>query len=166
MEDKIKGEESLLYIKKNGKWLPAACIISCPFSEDSETIKTTTRDSGGWETERPTLQSYTLSPTGLIVKDDPDSGNNIVSYRELRNFKRNRTLIEWKIITLAGWYVDSGKAHITSISFTDEPGAFMTFSATLKGYGAPVEGTEKIYILSTEDHQVLGDKDYTVIKTE
>lgn len=161
----IKGEENL-FILKNGNWVPAACLTASPISENSETIKTTTRDNAGWNTDYPTNQSYTISLSGVMVKDDPDSGNNIISYRELRSYKRNRTLIEWMRKTLSGWYVDSGKAHITEISDSDAAGEWITFNATLLGYGRPEESTDKLYLLSTNENEILIDNKNQVIKTK
>ncbi|MEF9476801.1 hypothetical protein OWR28_02665 [Chryseobacterium sp. 1B4] len=145
--------------------MPAACLTASPISENSETIKTTTRDNAGWNTDYPTNQSYTIALSGVMIKDDADSGNNVVSYRELRSYKRNRTLIEWMRKTLSGWYVDSGKAHITDISDSDSAGELITFTATLLGYGKPEEGTDKVYLLGDNDGEILGDNDNTVIKT-
>ncbi|MHA7823695.1 phage tail tube protein [Chryseobacterium arthrosphaerae] len=162
----IKGEKNLFYIKKNGSWVPAACLTASPISENSETIKTTTRDNAGWNTDYPTNQSYTISLSGVMVKDDPDSGNNVISYRELRSYKRNRTLIEWMRKTLSGWYVDSGKAHVTEISDSDTAGEWITFSATLLGYGKPEENNERIHVLGEGENTLTGDINNTIIKTE
>ncbi|WP_185269271.1 phage tail tube protein [Chryseobacterium indologenes] len=161
----IKGEENLFYIKKNNNWVPAACLTSSPISEESETIKTTTRDNAGWSTDYPTNQTYTIQLSGMMIKDDLDSGNNVVSYRELRSYKRNRTLIEWMRKTLSGYYVDSGKAHITSISDNDAVGEFISFNATLLGFGKPEESNERIHVLGIDDNTLVGDKNYTIIKT-
>ncbi|KPE49771.1 phage tail tube protein [Chryseobacterium indologenes] len=163
--DQIRGEENLFYIKKNNTWVPVACLISSPVSEESETIKTTTRDNAGWNTNLPTNQSYSIELNGIMIKDDLDSGNNIISYRELRSYKRNRVLIEWMRKTLSGWYVDSGRAHITAISDSDTAGEFISFNATLLGYGKPEESTDKVYLLGDNDGEILGDDDNTVIKT-
>jgi hypothetical protein len=162
----IKGEENLFYIKKNGNWVLAACLTASPISESSETIKTTTRDNAGWNTDYPTNQSYTIQLSGLMLKDDPDSGNTVISYREMRSYKRNRALIEWMRKTLNGWYVDSGKAHITEISDSDTAGEEITFNATLLGYGKPEESTDKVYLLGTEDNELLTDEINQVIKTD
>lgn len=162
----IKGEENLFYIKKNNNWVPAACLTASPLSENSETIKTTTRDNAGWNTDYPTNQSYTIQLSGLMIKDDIDSGNNVISYREMRSYKRNRTLIEWMRKTLSGWYVDSGRAHITEISDSDTAGEFITFNATLLGYGKPEESTDKVYLLGTENNELLTDEINQVIKTD
>ncbi|GEM_PF-3855668 len=162
----IKGEENLFYIKKNNTWVPAACLTSSPISEESETIKTTTRDNAGWSTDYPTNQTYTIQLSGMMIKDDLDSGNNVVSYRELRSYKRNRTLIEWMRKTISGYYVDSGKAHITSISDNDAAGEFISFNATLLGFGKPEESSERLYILGTNENEILTDNLNQVIKTE
>lgn len=165
--DLIRSEESLFYIKKNNNWVPVGCLTANPISEETETIKTTTRDNNGWASDFPTLQSYTIELAGMVVKDDADSGNNIISYRELRGYKRNRTLIEWRRVTLSGWYVDSGKAHIISIADSDEVENFISFSASLKGFGKPEESTEKVYLLGgNSSNEILGDDLKTVIKTE
>ena len=164
--EQIKGEENLFYIKKNNTWVPVACLTASPINENSETIKTTTRDNAGWNTDYITNQSYSIELSGMMIKDDVDSGNNIISYRELRSYKRNRVLIEWMRKTLSGWYVDSGKAHITTISDTDTAGEFISFSATLLGFGKPEESTDKIYLLGEQKDTIYGDENNTVIKTE
>lgn len=166
MMEHVKGEENLFYIKKNNTWLPVACLIASPINEQSETIKTTTRDNTGWATDYPTNQTYSIELSGMMIKDDIDSGNNIISYRELRSYKRNRVLIEWMRKTLSGWYVDSGMAHITSISDSDSAGEFISFNATLLGFGKPEESNERIHVLGEDANTLIGDEDFTIIKTE
>lgn len=133
----IKGSESLFYIVRNGVQIPVGCLTSNPIEESSEMMETTTRDNEGWRTSVPTMQSYSIALDGYMTMDDPNSGKNIVSYRELRKIKRNKELIIWKIKTLNGLYVDSGKAYIDTISFTDQVDDFIGFSANLVGYGIP-----------------------------
>lgn len=137
--DLIRGKESMFYIKKNDVFFPVACLTSSPISEDVEMIQTTTRENEGWVTDLPTNQSYTIDLSGLMVMDDSDSDNEVLSYRELRAMKRNRDLIEWERRTRNGYYIDSGKAHIVSISDSDEADGFITFTATLRGFGKPIE---------------------------
>lgn len=153
----IKGSESLFYIKKNDVYFPVGCLTSSPLSETVDLIDTTTRDNEGWKTSLPTNQSYSIELSGLMVMDDYDSGNEILSYRELRTKKRNKELIEWKRTTLGGYYIDSGKAYITAISYSDEADGFITFSASLVGFGKPEEdfvrkglGMENILITNNE----------------
>lgn len=143
----IKGEESLFYIKKGQEWVPLACLTSNNFSESAETIETTTRQNGGWKTILPTMQSYTIAIEGFMVKDDVDSGNNLISYRELRQMKRDRVKIEWITKTLSGWYVDRGFGYITDISDSNSVESMIGFSATIQGFGQPISTTDKVYVL-------------------
>lgn len=141
--DLIKGSESLFYIKKNDVWFPVGCLTSSPLSEDVEMIDTTTRDNAGWRTSFPTIQGYTLELSGFVVMDDVDSGNMVISYRELRTYKRSKTLIEWQRKTLNGYYIDGGRAYIISIADSDEVDSMIGFTASLVGYGSPNEDSKK-----------------------
>lgn len=163
----IQGKESLFYIKKNDVYFPVGCLTSSPLSEDVEMIGTTTRENEGWRTSEPTNQGYAFELSGLMVQDDADSGNEILSYRELRSYKRNKELIEWKKTTLGGYYIDSGEAYITAISDSDEADGFITFSASLVGFGKPDESNERIYILGDNENSIYVHPDNnTVIQTE
>lgn len=165
--EKIRGKESLFYIKKNNVWFPVSCLTSSPITEDVEMIETTTRQNEGWKSSFPTNQSYSISISGLVIRDDEDSNSEILSYRELRKMKRNKELIEWKRKTLAGYYVDKGFAYITSISDNDEAEGFISFQATLQGYGSPNEDHERIYILGNSDNDIYLHKDgNTIIQTK
>lgn len=166
--DHIRGKESMFYIKKNDVFFPVGCLTSSPISEDVEMIDTTTRENEGWRTSLPTNQGYTIELSGLMVQDDEDSGNEILSYRELRAKKRNKELVEWKRETLGGYYIDSGKAYITAISDSDEADGFITFSASLVGYGRPDVSSAKIYILGDgSKKQIYTHPDEkTVIQTQ
>ena len=147
----IQGKDSLFYIKYNSVWFPVGCLTASPISEESEMIDTTTRDSGGWKTSFPTLQSYSIELSGIVIKDDEDSGNQILSYRKLRSFKRERTLIDWKLESESGYSIDYGKAYINSISQNDEVEQMVSFSASLTGFGKPEESTNKIYVLGENE---------------
>lgn len=166
--DHIRGKESMFYIKKNDVFFPVGCLTSSPISEDVEMIDTTTRENEGWRTSLPTNQGYTIELSGLMVQDDDDSGNEILSYRELRAYKRSKVLIEWKRETLGGYYIDSGKAYITAISDSDEADGFITFSASLVGYGRPDLYNRRVYILGNGDKtQIYTHPDgKTVIQTQ
>src|SRR6185503_17927941 len=115
----IKGKESLFFIEIDGVYFPVGCLTSSPISEDVQMLNTTTRENDGWVTELPTNQSYTIALDGQMVMDDEDSGSTMISYRKLRQFKRDKTLINWKRETLDGKYIDKGRAHIVSISDAD-----------------------------------------------
>lgn len=133
----IQGKDSLFYIYYNSVWFPVACLTSSPLSEDSDELPTTTRDNQGWKSSIPTLQSYNIALSGVVTFDGENQ--NVLSYRKLRSFKRNRELIQWQRRTLTNVFVDTGYAYITSISDSDEVDSEITFEATLKGYGMPTE---------------------------
>ncbi len=162
--DGIKGIENLFYIVIDGEDIPVGCLTGSPISKDVQMIETTTRENEGWITELPTNQSYTIQLDGLMVQDDEDSGNTIFSYRRLRQIKRNKELITWKRKTLNGYYIDSGKAHITNISDADTAGEFITFSATLKGFGRPEESSDITYILGNGNEIYTHPDEVTLIQ--
>lgn len=148
MEQQLKGENSIFFIKYNNIWCPIACETSNSFSESVEMINTTTRDNGGWKTELPTMQSYSISLEAVLTIDDQTANSNIISYNKIRKMKRDLTLIEWKRETWGGWYIDEGKAHIVDISDANAVGEVITFSLTLNGFGKPLESDARIRVLS------------------
>jgi predicted secreted protein len=165
----IKGIYSKFYVMKNGEYLPCACLTSSPINESVDMIGTTTRENEGWKTSEPTNHGYTIELSGLMVMDDSDSDNNVVSFRQLRAMHRNNELIEWKKETLDGYYIDSGRSYITSISDSDEADGFITFTASLTGYGKPNNETNnRIYILgNVPKTQIYTHPDeITVIQTK
>ena len=132
----IQGEESIFYIKYSNVWLPISCEVSSPISESTEMINTTTRDNQGWKTEKPTMQSYTIAVDAVEKRDD---FLNLISYRKIRQLKRDRSLIEWKRETLGFYLIDSGFGHISEISDSNAVGEEISFNFTINGFGRPRE---------------------------
>lgn len=153
-DNRILGDSSIFYVKYNGVWCPISCEISSPMSENVEMVNTTTRDNGGWRTEKPTLQSYSISVDAVLQLDDEAPNSNVLSYNKLREMKRNRELIEWKRETFGGWYIDEGKAHITDISDSNTVGEEITFSMLLSGFGMPTTDSARVEVLG-EDEETL-----------
>jgi len=150
-----KGESRILYIKVIGSYLPIACLTDNPFSETSEFIDTTTRDNKGWNTSRPTNQSYTISFNGLQLNTSVIGGNfSVVSYDTLKKLKRTKALLEWKI---EGDFpvVDYGKAYISEISEANAVEEFLTFSGTMIGFGIPLITTKGVTVLNNGDPNVV-----------
>lgn len=147
-EQQLKGENSIFFIKYNNIWCPIACETSNSFSESVEMINTTTRDNGGWKTELPTIQSYSISLEAVLTIDDQTANSNVLSYNKIRKMKRDLALIEWKRETCGGWYIDEGKAHIVDISDANAVGEVITFSLTLNGFCKPLESDARIRVLS------------------
>ena len=164
MEQQLKGEDSLFYIKYNGVWCPIACETSNSFSESVEMINTTTRDNAGWKTEIPTNQSYSISLEAVLTIDDKTANSNVLSYNKIRKMKRERTLIEWKRETFGGWYIDSGKAYIVDISDANAVGENITFSIQLNGFGKPLESTARVSVLGYNSNTLVSDNNNNLIQ--
>ena len=153
--DFYKGEDRILYLKILGNYLPIACLTENPFSETSEFIDTTTRDNKGWTTSRPTNQSYTITFSGLQLNTTNVGGNfNVASYDKLKQLKRSKTLLDWKI---EGNFptVDYGKCYISELSETNTVGEFLTFSGSLVGFGIPLITTKGTNVLNSGDPLVV-----------
>jgi hypothetical protein len=143
------GDSRILFIKVLGDFLPIACLTDNPFSENSEFLDTTTRDNQGWKTSRPLMQSYNISFSGLQVNSSVAGGDfTVASYDKLKELKRNRILLDWKI---EGDFpvVDYGKAYINDLSEATPAGEFLTFNGSLIGYGKPLTTTKDIDVLNS-----------------
>ena len=130
----INGDIELLYFKIDGIYTPIGCLTSNSFNEEVDMLNTTTRQDAGWESSRPTMQRYSISFAGLVTDDINFS--NVVSYASIRNLKRQRTLIDWKISRGNG-YDDYGQAYITNVSDSAEVESFVSFEGSMVGYGEP-----------------------------
>lgn len=153
--DFYKGQDRILYIKILGNYLPIACLQDNPFSETSEFIDTTTRDNQGWSTSRPNMQSYSISFNGIQVVTSVAGGYfNVASYDKLKQLKRSKTLLEWKI---EGSFpvVDYGKAYIQELSEASPVDEFLAFSGSLVGFGIPLTTTKGTDVLNSGDPNEL-----------
>lgn len=111
--DFINGEDRILFIKINANWLPIGCLTDNSMQESIEMIDTTTRDNAGWSTSTPLVQSYSISFSGLQLNSTVVGGNfNIASYDKLKQLKRDRILLDWKIQGVVHPVVDYGKFYI------------------------------------------------------
>lgn len=139
MSDYLKGEFDLLYLVIDGVDIPIGCSTSHGFNETSDMLDTTTTDNGGWKTSRPTNQSYTIDFEGLSVISN-EAVIDRYSYDLLVGLKRNRTLIDWKEVFDQGnkYREQTGKGYIVDISELSPVGEYLTFNATIEGYGEPV----------------------------
>lgn len=135
----INGTYRILFIKWDDDFLPIGCLTSDSFEESVDMLDTTTRDNQGWKTSTPTNQSYNISFDGVLINSNFTGGDTSkVSYDRLRVLKRNRTLIDWKIQDFLGIFKDTGKGYITNLSDSANLDEFITFSASIVGYGQPL----------------------------
>jgi hypothetical protein len=58
-----------------------------------------------------------------------------LSYDTLKQKKRDRELIEWKIEDTGLVFSDTGTGYITAIGEANEAGGLLTFNGTIQGYG-------------------------------
>jgi len=150
------GEDRVLYVKVLGSWLPVACLTGNSISENSEMLPTTTRDNNGWATSRPTMQSYTISFDGLQVNTTVAGGTfTVASYDKLKQLKRDKILLDWKIQGSIFPVVDYGKAYINDLSEASNVGEYLTFSGSMVGYGIPLTRTLGEFVLNDGDPEVI-----------
>jgi hypothetical protein len=162
----IDGTYRLLYIKWDDVYLPIGCLTSDSFNEGVEMIDTTTRDNGGWKTSRPTTQFYNLNFDGLIENTRFNGGNfNRVSLDRLRILKRSRTLIEWKLQDIDLTFIDSGSGYITELGDSSTIDEFITFSASIEGYGAPNSTSAQVFTLEDGNGTPIQDGNNNEITT-
>ena len=122
----LTGDSRILELFVDATWTPIGCLTDNGFTEDVETIGTTTRNSDTWKTELVTKQKYSISFTGIET-----DGINLVLSAKLKDIKRLRALVSWRI------NADTGSGYITSISESSPAGDLSTFNGEIVGYGSP-----------------------------
>lgn len=144
----INGLIRILYFKISGVYIPVGCLTDNSFTENASMLPTTTRDNtDGWESAKPTNQNYSISFSGLVDTDFIDTSK--VNYQRLRQLKRQRTLVEWKIDDGQSNY-DYGSAYITSLSDSAAIDEFVAFNGNMQGYGEPFNFVDNIYFTYKE----------------
>tara|TARA_B100000809_G_C15016550_1_gene486907 strand:+ start:499 stop:993 length:495 start_codon:yes stop_codon:yes gene_type:complete len=152
------GTYNILFIDFGSGFFPIGCLISNSFSEEIETIDSTTRDNAGWKTQTLTNQSYNIEFSGIVINTLFSKGDfTKISYDRLKEIKRNRQLIDWKIQDNNLQFIESGKGQITSLSSESNIDEFITFSASLQGYGSPKSTSGKLYSLQDGNTNKLQD---------
>ena len=134
----IDGTYSILYFDVGFGFFPVGNLASNSFSEDIDTIDSTTRDNGGWKTQTLTNQSYSLDFEGIVQSTPSLSGaSHKIDFYKIRELKRTKQIIDWKIEDATSYFKERGKAQMISLSNASNINEFVTFSATLQGYGSP-----------------------------
>lgn len=137
--ENYKGEERILYFKFDGVYLPIGCLSDNSFSETSEMLQTTTRETNGWTSSRPVQQSYSISFNGIQIVTAVQNGDNTkLSYDRLKEIKRSRQVIKWKLQGANFPIVDYGSCNIMSISESAVVNELLTFTGELEGFGIPL----------------------------
>lgn len=162
----INGTDKLIYIKWDDEFLPIGCLTSDSFEESTQMLPTTTRDNAGWETDVPTTQAYNFSFDGLVINTNFNGGDfTKISYDRLEVLKRNRTLIEWKSQDSDLVFVKTGYGYITNLSENAGIDDFISFSASVKGYGKPISKSEKKFYINDGNGNLIQDGNNNLITT-
>lgn len=162
--DFTKGEDRILFVRINGVFLPIGCLTDNSMEESSEFIDTTTRDNKGWNTSRPLNQSYSLSFSGLQVNTTVTGGTfSIASYDKLKELKRDRELLDWKIQGTVYPIVDYGMCYISSLSEANPVGEFITFTGAMAGFSHPKMATLALVLANGGDTTLILNTGNTVI---
>jgi hypothetical protein len=164
MSNFIKGEDRILYLSIDGNFLPVGCLNDNSFSESSEMLDTTTRESNGWVTAQAVKQSYSITFTGVQINSTPFGGDlSKISYDTLKQIKRNREKTKWKIEGSRAPSIDFGFCNITEISESTPVGELITFTGTLTGFGRAffsANGQDPVFVqFENNDLQVLQNND-------
>ena len=150
--DFTNGADRILFLKLNGNWLPVGCLTDNSMEESAEMMETTTRDNAGWSTSRPIMQSYSISFNGLQLNTTVVGGNfNVASYDKLKQLKRDKMLLDWKIEGTLFPIVDYGKGYINSLGEANAIDELMSFSGSITGFGKPLMAQRGTTILNTGD---------------
>ena len=150
------GEDRILFFKVNGQYMPVGCLTGNSFEESSEVIDTTTRDNQGWTTSVPLVQSYSFSFDGLQINTTVSGGNfGVASYDRLKQLKRDKILLDWKLQGTIYPIVDYGKCYIGSLSESANVDEFMSFSGSATGFGKPLIASLGTTVLNNGDPNVI-----------
>ena len=154
----INGTYNILFIDFGSGFFPIGMLTSNSFSEDVDTIDSTTRDNAGWKTQTLTNQSYNIEFSGIVINTLFNGGNfTKISYDRLKEIKRNRQLVDWKIQDSELQFIESGKGQIISLSSESNIDEFITFSASMQGYGKPYMSSGKLYSLEDGSGKSIQD---------
>lgn len=140
-----KGEQRILYLKINGQFLPIGCLNDNSFSETSESFESTIKGAASWKFNEILSQSYSINFNGIQILTS-FLNTNFLSYDTLKDLKRRRQLLEWKIEGDILEIVDSGFCYITELSESATVNELITFSGTLTGFGEPRIGLGNVPI--------------------
>lgn len=134
----INSTYSILYLDFGNGFLPIGCLTQTSFTENVETLETTTKENNGWKTNVLTSQGFSLSFSGLSINTLYNGGDfTKYSYDVLKTLKRNRALVDYQIKNLNTGNIESGKCQITDLSGNYNLDEFESFEGTLLGYGQP-----------------------------
>ncbi len=138
--DFILGRERILHLRESGTstWHQVAYLTSNEINESSEFIGTTVRSmTNGYRTSIPIGHQYEIAFSAIMI-DDAFLGSK-TGLKKLREFKSNRTFLEWKLEALNRNFTDYGNCYVQDLGEVADVGDFVTFSGNLRGYGPRID---------------------------
>jgi hypothetical protein len=138
----LSGNDSILFLRLQGQLVPIGCLTENSFSEETQMLPTTTRQTNGWSTARANNQNYSISFAGLQVFTVL-GGVGLLSLDRLQILKRNRTLVLWEEVR-GNNLVQRGRGYIIQLDAENPVNQDALFSGVIQGFGAPelvLEGT-------------------------
>jgi len=153
----INGTYNILYLDFGTGFFPIGLLESNGFSEEIDFLDSTTRDNAGWKTQTLTTQSYNIDFSGIVMYSI--MGGSIdttkIGYDRIQSIKRTKQLIDWKTINSKNGVFNQGKGQIISLSEENNIDEFVSFSASIKGYGATTSGDSLLGSLETQVQGLL-----------
>jgi hypothetical protein len=131
----VQGNDRILFIKRGDNFQPVGCLTTNGLDESIEFLPTTTRNSQGWETQRPTTQNYSINFEGLQVPTAFRSDTDFANFYTLTvNFLENVDFnVRFRINGNAGWFTLIRKSTTTDTDLIDElPSTYVLRGATLE----------------------------------
>lgn len=133
----VNGDIRILHIKRaGGEFKRVAHLTVNSWESSLDFISTTTRYNAGYKTQRPVSQSDAIGFSAIIFDDADVVGK--LGYKELREVKDNKELIEWKLEAFNRGFTDAGRGHISSLTETAPFGDVLSYESSIMVYGRPL----------------------------
>lgn len=142
MADEIEGKAIGLYLNEgtpeSPDWKLAVCSTTDGLDISVDSVTTSTKCDGGWQSQLPGDGSWSFSHSALA---NSNPGANQVSYKELEDVVLAKVNRHWKLESLNvatdGFYWE-GFGFISSLTEGAAAGEYLTVDITITGTGQPV----------------------------
>lgn len=138
--DKIKGENLILYIHDGALYRPVACLTSNSLNTELAVIESQTKCAPGLVEKQAGAFSYTLEADAQLIDTTSVGGDDTkASHDYLLGVQQAKTNVNWKMDSGTTSLTYFGSGLITSLGLEAPAGdEFATFSLTIDGSGAIV----------------------------
>lgn len=137
MPNFINGDLAILSIKRDGDYVPVACLTSNGLAEALTFNEVQTKCDPGVIISTPNSYSYNVPLEGVLTDTTSGGGDTaLASWDYLRGLMRAKTLVEWQItIGDPVFITDSGEGYFENLEMTAPAGDNITFTGSIKGTG-------------------------------